>query len=69
MQSNGFSDDQLLTRPQAAKFLNIKEQTLAVWASSKRYPLPMVKVGRSVRYRLSDLEAFVAQNTTGRDRI
>jgi excisionase family DNA binding protein len=53
----------LLTREQAAEYLNNKPQTLAVWHSTGRYALPVVKVGRSVRYRLSDLEAFVASRT------
>lgn len=55
----------LLSRPQAAQYLSIKPQTLAVWHSTGRYNLPVVKVGRSVRYRLSDLEAFVSANTFG----
>ena len=49
----------LLTRKQAAEFLGVKEHTLAVWACSKRYDLPYVKVGRLVKYRYSDLLAFV----------
>jgi excisionase family DNA binding protein len=49
----------LLTRRQAAEFLGVKEHTLAVWACNKRYTLPYVKVGRLVKYRYSDLLAFV----------
>jgi predicted DNA-binding transcriptional regulator AlpA len=56
----------LLTRDQAAAFLGVKPQTLAVWLSTKRYDLPVVKIGRSiVRYRRSDLEAFLARQTIG----
>lgn len=55
----------LLTRAQAAKFLGIKTSTLAVWACTKRYSLPMVKVGSLVKYRLEDLEAFIKRNTVG----
>lgn len=51
----------LLTRQQAAEFLGVKEHTLAVWACSKRYNLPYVKIGRLVKYRYSDLLAFVEQ--------
>ena len=29
------------------------------WATTKRYHLPMVKVGSLVRYRLADLEKFL----------
>jgi excisionase family DNA binding protein len=52
-----------VTRDQAAKFLGIKPNTLAVWACTKRYLLPFVKVGRLVRYRQSDLENFLTANT------
>jgi len=53
---------QLLTRKAAAQYLGVKENTLAVWATTKRHPLPYIKVGRLVKYRLSDLEAFLEQN-------
>ena len=49
----------LLSRQQAAEFLGVKEHTLAVWASNKRYNLPYVKVGRLVKYRYSDLLTFI----------
>lgn len=55
---------ELVNREEAAKFLNVKPQTLACWASTKRYQLPMVKVGRAVRYRLSDLERWLEERTT-----
>ena len=53
------SPKKLLSRPEAAAFLGIAEGTLAVWASTKRYSLPYIKVGRLVKYRLSDLEKFL----------
>jgi excisionase family DNA binding protein len=55
----------LLTREQAAQFLGVKAQTLAVWASTKRYALPMIKVGSLARYRRSDLERFLESRTVG----
>lgn len=55
----------LLNRKQAAEFLRIKPRTLATWASTGRYSLPFVKVGRSVRYRIEDLEAFMRRRTVG----
>jgi len=57
------TDKQMLTDKQAAEFLGIKKQTLAVWRSTARYELPFVKVGRAVRYRVSDLEKFIASRT------
>jgi excisionase family DNA binding protein len=55
----------LLTREEAAEVLGVKPETLAVWACTGRYKLPMVKVGRSCRYRLADLEAWLAARTVG----
>ena len=57
---------ELLNREDAAAYLDVKPQTLACWASTKRYPgLRYVKVGRCVRYRKSDLDAFLAARTVG----
>lgn len=58
-------NETLKTRPSAAHFLNVKTQTLAVWACTKRYPLPYIKVGRRVMYRQSDLDAFIESNLVG----
>lgn len=55
----------LLTREEAAAYLGILAQTLAVWASAQRYALPYVKVGRLVRYRRRDLDAFLEARTVG----
>lgn len=56
--------DRLLTRDEAADFLGLRNaRTLEVWASTNRYGLPYVKVGRSVRYRLSDLERWLEERT------
>jgi hypothetical protein len=54
--------EKLLTRREAAEFLGTAENTLAVWACNKRYNLPMVKIGKLVRYRLSDLIDFINQH-------
>lgn len=53
----------LLTREQAAEYLGITPRTLAVWACVKRYNLPYVKVGRLVKYRRTDLDAFIDRRT------
>lgn len=52
----------LICRKRAAEFLGIKENTLAVWAVNKRYELPFYKVGRLVKYKISDLEIFIEKN-------
>ena len=53
----------MLTRNEAATYLSVKPQTLACWTHHGRYALPYVKVGRSVRYRLADLDAFLEART------
>jgi excisionase family DNA binding protein len=55
----------LLTRKEAAEYLGLKPQTLATWAITGRYGLPVVKCGRAVRYRLSDLENWLSARTVG----
>lgn len=54
----------LLDRKSAAKYLRISPGTLAVWDCTKRYDLKPLKVGRSVRYRKSDLDNFVERQLT-----
>jgi predicted DNA-binding transcriptional regulator AlpA len=61
--------DPLLPPVVAAQYLGMKEQTLAVWRMARRKrkspppPLPFIRLGRQVRYRLSDLQAFLAAET------
>lgn len=55
----------LLSRKEAAELLGLKPQTLAVWHITGRYGLPVVKVGRAVRYRMQDLERWLAARTVG----
>ncbi len=52
---------QLISRKCAAKYLGVAPDTLAVWACTKRYDLKYIKIGRTVRYRLPDLEKFVEE--------
>ena len=52
----------LLSRKEAAKYLGISEQTLAIWKCTKRYDLPFVKIGRLIKYRKSDLDGFIFKN-------
>ena len=51
----------LLDEHQAAEHLNVSPGTLSVWRSTGRYALPFVKVGRRVRYRLADLDAWIQE--------
>ncbi|MDP2805348.1 MAG: helix-turn-helix domain-containing protein [Gallionellaceae bacterium] len=55
----------LYDRSQAAAYLGIKPQTLASWACNHRNAIPFIKIGRSVKYCLADLDAFIQQNRVG----
>jgi excisionase family DNA binding protein len=54
---------ELLTRREAAAYLGVAAQTLAIWQTTGRYRLPVVKVGKLVRYRLADLDSFLTSRT------
>lgn len=55
----------LLDKPAAAKWLRIEESALQIWmrpvGDRGGRGLPHVKIGETVRFRLSALEAWVAQ--------
>ena len=57
----------LLNVDQAAEILGTTAATLSVWRSKRRVNIPYVKIGRSVRYRLGDLERYIARQTVGGD--
>jgi len=59
----------LLDRKEAAAFLHLQPQTLANWAVSRVQPLPYIKLGRRVMYRLTDLESFVLANRHGNEAV
>lgn len=51
---------------QAAEFLGVKPQTLRAWRSRNTVHIPFFRIGRAVRYRISDLQAYVdKQMVTG----
>jgi len=56
----------LLTRKEAAKYLGVSEITLGLWKSTKRYNLPVVKMGRLAKYRYGDLLDFVERRTVNK---
>lgn len=57
-------DDGLVPASEAASILGLKNpNTLAVWRSTGRNQLPFVKVGGAIRYRRSDLTAWLEART------
>ncbi len=67
LNKNVPADNPLLTRKEAADYLGVTESTLAVWACTKRYDLTYVKVGRLAKYRLADLNVFIANRTVAQN--
>jgi predicted DNA-binding transcriptional regulator AlpA len=54
----------LLTQRQAAEMLALSERTLERFRVSGMGP-KFVRLGHSIRYRLSDVEAWIASRTVG----
>jgi len=48
-----------LTPPQFEQEFGVKESTQAVWRSTGRYSLPYYRFGRLVRYKRSEVEAWL----------
>jgi predicted DNA-binding transcriptional regulator AlpA len=55
--------DLLLDEKVVAKLLGVKPNTLSVWRTTKRYALPYVKIGSLVRYKTSEVNAFIAAHS------
>ena len=53
----------LISVEQAADYLDVTTRTLANWRS-RGYPnVPFSKIGRCVKYRLSDLDVYIAKHS------
>jgi len=63
LQSIVQASKELLDDKAAAAVLDVTPGTLSVWRSTGRYALPFLKVGRKVRYRQSDLLAWLQKRT------
>lgn len=51
---------ELLHTEQAAAFLGLSEKTLNNDRCTRKIGIPFVKIGRSIKYRRSDLEKFIS---------
>jgi predicted DNA-binding transcriptional regulator AlpA len=54
------STERLLLTPEAAQVLGFAEKTLEKDRCTRELGIPYVKLGRSVRYRMTDLQKFIA---------
>jgi excisionase family DNA binding protein len=66
MATATLAPERWLTRAEAAELLKLKPQTLAKWAMDGRN-LRFSKRGRLVRYRLSDVLAYLEGGMVGSD--
>lgn len=60
-KTHGISN--LLEPSETAAILGTTTGVLAVWRTTKRYPLSWVKIGRKVMYRPEDVQAFIEHRT------
>jgi excisionase family DNA binding protein len=60
MKMQSRSESGLITVQEAAKFLAVSTSTLYGWVYQRR--IPFVKVGRSLRFELAELQKFVQSN-------
>lgn len=49
----------LMDTPTAAAYLGVSPHTLDTWRATKRYPIKYLKTGGRVKYRKSDLDAWL----------
>ena len=52
------STDALLTTKEVANMTGLSRETLAQWRSQRR-GIPYLKIGRSVRYAVADVQAYL----------
>lgn len=56
------TSNHLISHKDACQWLGIKDQTLRNWRSAGKPLIPFIKVGRSVKYSIDDLQSFVNRN-------
>lgn len=60
-------EDRLIKTEEAARLLGLSAKTLRFYATVGGGPLPPVRLGRAVRYRLSDVRRVVAMGAAAVD--
>ncbi len=59
------SEDTLLNVKQVAAYLQLKESTIYSWAQDGK--IPAIKIGRTWRFRRSDLDAWIERHLQQED--
>ena len=60
---------ELLSTPEAADYIGARPHSLEIWRASGRYRIPFVKVGRLVKYRRADLDAWLKSRTVNSEVV
>ena len=60
-----FNDDALTDTIGASILLKIPVKTLQKWRSTGYNSIPYIRIGRKIRYRPSDLKAYVDRHVVG----
>ena len=56
-------NDDLMTRKELAEYLKVSPNTINRWKIEGKYPdLPEIKIGRILRYRLSEIDAWMEKH-------
>jgi excisionase family DNA binding protein len=55
----------LFTTEETAQYLSLEPQTLAKWRCQYPEKLPFFKDGRTIRYRKSDVDNYIAKHICG----
>ena len=61
------SQDALLNVKQVAEYLQLKESTIYSWAQDGK--VPAIKIGRTWRFRRSDLDTWLERHLKGEDGL
>lgn len=61
------STDTLLNVKQVAQYLQLKESTIYSWAQDGK--IPAIKIGRTWRFRRSDLDAWLERHLKGEENL
>lgn len=59
--------DEFYTPEELARIAKVQTQTLAKWRSQRLHGPRFIKIGKHVRYRRSDVESWLHENTVGTD--
>jgi len=66
MDESTNQNPEILTTKQAAEYICVAEAILTTWRCTKAVRVPFIKIsGKCVRYRKSDLDAFIESNVVG----